>query len=321
MIENFLLIFILIIVSVASGILSWISKTDSRKRILSLLPGIDCKACGFQTCEEYCDHLAGKIKKKRLCHPIINTDVYEIFKNEFQFTFVPEEPKKARVLCGARSEECNYLADPHRFTDCHSINLGFSHIRGCSSACLMMGSCARICPNNAINMSNSLPEIDDSKCTGCGLCVKECPVDVLTLKDPSCAYFVACSNHEKGSVVHQYCSTGCLGCDVCSKICPVNAITRFENLVSINTEKCVNCGLCALKCPTDSIKIFEKEEKFVIIEEEKCNGCGICISKCPVSAITGEKTKTHVIIENKCIGCGICIDPCPKNAIVVKIIE
>jgi len=49
------------------------------------------------------------------------------------------------------------------------------------------------------------------------------------------------------------------------------------------------------------------------IDPEKCIGCQVCAKNCPVTAITGEKSKTHVIDQNKCTKCGICLEVCPKK--------
>ncbi len=45
--------------------------------------------------------------------------------------------------------------------------------------CIGCGNCARICPNEAIEIKDKKPHIDYSKCCFCGLCVDVCPTKAL----------------------------------------------------------------------------------------------------------------------------------------------
>jgi len=49
--------------------------------------------------------------------------------------------------------------------------------------CCGCGTCAGICPNNAVKMKVSeglfIPEVDETKCSKCGLCVKTCPGNTI----------------------------------------------------------------------------------------------------------------------------------------------
>lgn len=46
--------------------------------------------------------------------------------------------------------------------------------------------CADVCPTEAIHISNGVPVVDASACTGCGLCVLRCPaLSLLSLSDGS----------------------------------------------------------------------------------------------------------------------------------------
>ena len=45
--------------------------------------------------------------------------------------------------------------------------------------CILCGSCAEVCPEDAISEGDDSYEIDPEKCTDCGLCEDECPVDAI----------------------------------------------------------------------------------------------------------------------------------------------
>lgn len=51
------------------------------------------------------------------------------------------------------------------------------------------------------------------------------------------------------------------------------------------------------------------------VNPEKCTGCMVCLKNCPVSAITGERKKTHFIDQSQCSKCGVCFSKCKFNAI------
>jgi Fe-S-cluster-containing hydrogenase component 2 len=51
--------------------------------------------------------------------------------------------------------------------------------------CDQCGSCASVCPVEAISERDGVYVIDSSKCTGCGLCVEECPLKVMIMHEDS----------------------------------------------------------------------------------------------------------------------------------------
>jgi 2-oxoacid:acceptor oxidoreductase delta subunit (pyruvate/2-ketoisovalerate family) len=59
------------------------------------------------------------------------------------------------------------------------------------------------------------PEVDASKCIGCGTCVEHCPEAVMEL--------IAKGDYDKKKIVDidfEYCK----GCGVCATVCPAKAI-------------------------------------------------------------------------------------------------
>ncbi|MFH1230116.1 MAG: 4Fe-4S binding protein [Planctomycetota bacterium] len=51
--------------------------------------------------------------------------------------------------------------------------------------CNQCGTCASVCPTEAISEKNGVYVIDPEQCTGCGTCVEECPTKVMFLHEDS----------------------------------------------------------------------------------------------------------------------------------------
>lgn len=49
-----------------------------------------------------------------------------------------------------------------------------------SDKCTKCGSCAPVCPQEAIAEGDKQFCIDPDKCVDCGLCVGECPVEAIS---------------------------------------------------------------------------------------------------------------------------------------------
>ena len=127
--------------------------------------------------------------------------------------------------------------------------------KACNNGCLGFGTCAKICPFNAIEMINGIAKINKQKCKACGKCIDICPKHLISFIPDSAKQVVACSSTDKGPVTMKACSVGCIGCGLCVKVCNENAI-KVENFHAIiDHTKCVKCGACMEKCPKKSIVI------------------------------------------------------------------
>lgn len=50
-------------------------------------------------------------------------------------------------------------------------------------ACCYCGGCVGVCPQNALELRETILQVDEEKCVKCGICVKFCPVGALSLED------------------------------------------------------------------------------------------------------------------------------------------
>ncbi|MEW6002559.1 MAG: 4Fe-4S binding protein, partial [Nitrospirota bacterium] len=225
------------------------------------------------------------------------------------------EPSFARIMCQGG---WNLSVKKYKYEgieDCRAVILAGGGDKTCKYGCLGYGTCSRVCPFDAIRMTeNHLPFVDITKCTGCKKCEAACPTRVIEVLPASRQVLVTCHSKDRGVDTKKNCQVGCIACGICAKVCPFDAPAVENNLSRIDLNKCKVCTLCVPKCPTDAITDFipQRSKAFVM---DNCIGCEICTKVCPVNAPSGEKKKKHVIDQTRCIGCGICTAKCPVQAI------
>ena len=219
----------------------------------ALLPGANCGACGHPGCRGMAEAVVNGSAAVNGCP--VNKDATPIAKvMGVEFT-APQKRLVAKVRCGGGKAEAK-----ERFTyagvwDCVAAQQILGGPKVCEFGCLGEGTCASVCPFDAITMSeNGLPVVDEEKCTACGICVKSCPRQLIALLPAGDPVTVLCLNKNKGPEVRQACQVGCIGCGLCVKQCRQNAITVTDYLASIDPELCTACGACIAKCPTKAIK-------------------------------------------------------------------
>ncbi|HOO56079.1 MAG TPA: RnfABCDGE type electron transport complex subunit B [bacterium] len=148
------------------------------------LLGANCGGCGYPGCASAAEAVVNGEAGADVCiagGPGIAIAVAEVMGIEV----VIKERRVAKLRCRAGyrvDERYNYQG----ISDCRAAIRIWEGARNCERSCIGFGTCAKICPFNAIRMgSDGLPVIDPLVCTGCGTCVENCPKSVLELESMS----------------------------------------------------------------------------------------------------------------------------------------
>lgn len=222
--------------------------------VREFLPGNNCGACGFAGCDAMAAAIAKGEAPVNGC-PVGGAAGAEQIAKIMGVEAEEAERKVAFVKCSGTCDKtvqkCNYVG----IRDCNAaVGAGISPW-ACDYGCLGFGSCAAVCPFDAIHVIDGVAVVDRTKCKACTKCVAVCPKHLIEIVPDNAKYAVSCSNKDRGPAVKKVCSSGCIGCKLCEKQCEHDAIHVDGNVAAIDYEKCVGCGKCAEKCPAQNITL------------------------------------------------------------------
>ena len=135
-----------------------------------LLPGANCGGCGCSGCSGFAAKLAEGGAELSACHVTSPEKKAEIAKL-LGIELTDEEPTVAVVKCNGGQRNC---ADKFAYSGnptCAANNSMFGGNKACPSACLGCGDCKAVCPENAIEVTGKLAQIDPDRCVSCGACI------------------------------------------------------------------------------------------------------------------------------------------------------
>ncbi|MCL2627579.1 MAG: RnfABCDGE type electron transport complex subunit B [Oscillospiraceae bacterium] len=224
-------------------------KVDPRvEKLMSILPGANCGACGFSGCEGYANALAKGEVAANLCPPGGN-DTYEKI-NELLGLDAGEGlvSKTAIIHCMGDTDTMKSKMIYNGISTCFAAKQLYGGQGSCSFGCLGFGDCVKICPSHAICITKDIAHVDIRRCSGCEVCLKVCPTGVISVEKMPVHVAILCRNTEKGAIVKDKCGRGCISCMKCVRECHAGAIAVNESLAVIDYTKCDGCGHCAEIC-------------------------------------------------------------------------
>lgn len=62
---------------------------------------------------------------------------------------------------------------------CNSKDKGKDVMSVCKAGCIGCKMCEKVCPSEAITVTDNIAHIDPQKCTNCGLCAEKCPKKII----------------------------------------------------------------------------------------------------------------------------------------------
>ncbi len=245
-------IFIGLFLGVA-GIKFKVEVDEREEAILGTLPGNNCGGCGYAGCSGLAAAIVKGEAPVNAC-PVGGEKVGNAIAEIMGVASEASEPMVAFVHCQG---DCDKAKNDYEYTgaqDCRMLSfVPNGGPKSCNSGCLGFGTCAAVCPFDAIHVVNGVAVVDKEKCKACGKCIAVCPKNLISLLPKKATVKVACSSTDKGPVAMKACDTACIGCGLCVRNCPSEAI-KVENFHAvIDYEKCTSCGTCIEKCPKKAI--------------------------------------------------------------------
>ena len=242
-----------IILTLASRFL-YVKKDENIEKIESILPGINCGACGYPGCSGYAEAVVKDGASLTLCTPggaVVSETIADFMGKSVELS---DEKMVAFVACTGNHDTAKYKFSYKGVDDCRARQLLFGGDKLCSYGCLGGGSCISVCPVDAIHKDGKgIVKIDAKKCIGCEKCVAVCPTSVIKMIPSSADYVVACNSIEKGGITRKVCTVGCIGCKICNKKSPEGGFIIENFLATIDYSNNGTRDEAFTACPTKCI--------------------------------------------------------------------
>lgn len=104
---------------------------------------------------------------------------------------------KAFVMCNCKKETKLNRIEFNEGHTCFMAKNTYGTGLDCKYACIGLGDCAKVCPQQAIFIQNNTAVISNN-CCGCGKCIEVCPQKIIKLIEQNTQKYIVCdNNHEE----------------------------------------------------------------------------------------------------------------------------
>jgi electron transport complex protein RnfB len=228
--------------------------------VTEILPGANCGGCGYAGCADYAKAIVIDGAPINLCAPG-GAEVLSFLAHQMGVDAEAAERQVAMVLCSGDNEKAIRTFAYNGVADCAAAHAVGGGEKGCVYGCLGYGSCARVCPSGAIEITpKQIAVVHPDLCIGCGACVKVCPRTLIKMIPAQRTIHVLCRSKDRGPAVKKVCSVGCIGCTLCTKLAPDEAITMDGALAVVDYSKPLDTDAVIEKCPSKCIVRTTQEE-------------------------------------------------------------
>ncbi len=146
-----------------------------------VLPGANCGGCGLPGCSSNAEAIVAGKAAPNSC-VAAGPETAEAIAAILGVSVEAKEPDIALPGCtyGLADADTKFVYDG--MNDCRAAALLGGGMKVCTIGCLGLGTCAQVCPFDAITMGpEGLPVVHEGRCTGCGTCERACPKHIITL--------------------------------------------------------------------------------------------------------------------------------------------
>lgn len=300
------------------------------KKILALLPGVDCGGyggCGYPTCEACAAAIADGAPITQC--PAANNATVKKIAGIMGTEPVEVIEKIAFIKCDGSAAGKERLKD---FKSCDAAKKAGFAADECNYGCIGIGSCIDRCKFDAMKLKDGKVEINKRKCTGCMACITGCAQCIIEMIPKDATNFIPCSSKDVEKDTLAKCGYGCIGCGDCAIACPKDAIEMVcgdkidGRFARIDYDKCEGCVTCTVKCRKKIIvdTLHDLKEAKETVAFVRCVGDSHADKALKKAGLDSCKNVTAEDLESKgfcaytCAGLGDCVDVCRYDAIKVR---